>query len=98
MQLEEIKLYLKVDGTDEDSLLEALQKSAENYLEGAGISKDYTKGTYSLAVKLLISHWYTNRGVSYESKSLEQIPFGIRALIQQLQFCTSESEDTNENS
>jgi len=95
MKLDEIKLYLKIDGTDEDDLLEAFKKAAEDYLVGAGIEKDYDKGTYGLTIKLLVSHWYTNRSVSYENKSQEQIPFGVRALIQQLQFV--DKRDKSEN-
>ncbi len=95
MKLEEIKLYLKIDGADEDSLLESLKLAAEDYLDSAGIKKNYEKNTYGLAIKLLISHWYTNRSISYENKSQDQIPFGIRALIQQLQL--SDLRDKSEN-
>lgn len=87
MELEDIKLYLKIDGEYEDVLLIALQATAEEYLLGAGINKDYDKKTYKLAVLMLISNWYTNRSVIGENgKASIEIPFGVRALIQQLQF------------
>lgn len=88
MELEEIKTYLKIDGDYEDMLLIDLQLMVECYLEEAGIKKNYSKPTYKLCVLMLISHYYSNRGVIVESTkySMEDVPFGARALIQQLQI------------
>lgn len=87
MELEEIKLYLKIDGEYENILLESMKITAEEYLLGAGIQKDYEKKTYRLVVLMLIAHWYTNRSVINENGKVQiEIPFGIRPLIQQLQF------------
>ena len=43
MDLEELKLFLRIDGEEEDSFIEGLQIAAEEYLTNAGIKKDYTK-------------------------------------------------------
>ena len=63
MDIEEIKLFLRVDGTDEDLTIAGLQIAAENYIGGAGVIKDYSNDLYKLAVKLLMAHWYENREV-----------------------------------
>lgn len=88
MELEDIKLYLKIDWDYEDLLLEDLKGMVECYLEEAGIKPNYKKATYKLCVLMLIAHYYSNRGVIVESVkySMEDIPFGARALIQQLQL------------
>lgn len=88
MTLEEIKNYLKIDNDYEDMLLIDLQLVSESYLEEAGIKVNYSKPTYRLCVLMLIMHYYSNRGIIVEKSkySIEDIPFGARSLIQQLQF------------
>lgn len=83
MSLEEIKLFLRVAGSEEDTLLIGLQSAAEEYMTNAGVKKDYTKGLYKLAIRLLISHWYENRVVVGKS---DKIPFGIDNIIIQLKY------------
>jgi uncharacterized phage protein (predicted DNA packaging) len=95
---EEIKMYLRIDGVLEDALLDTFKAAAENYLQEAGIKKDYEGPTYKLAVLMLITHFYENRGVVTEGRySTSEIPFGLKALIQQLQFTVKESEVPSEN-
>ena len=75
-------MFLKIDGTDDDALIESLQMAAEIYLINSGIDKDYTNDLYKLAVKLLIIHWYENREVIGKADklafSLETIIFSIK--------------------
>lgn len=85
MEIEELKLYLKVDDSEDDELILALQKSAEEYLENAGISKDYSRELYKLAVKLLISNWYENRTVE-SSKSATKLSYSLDNIITQLKY------------
>lgn len=81
MDLIEIKLYLKIDGNDEDTLLQSFQIAAEEYLENAGVYKDYTRELYKLAVKLLIAHWHENREVIGKEQKLA---FSLSSMINQL--------------
>ena len=86
MELEELKLYLRVDGTDDDTLISGLQLAGEEYLTNAGITKDYTKELYKLAVRLLVGHWYDNRiavNVGSISKNLE---YSLSSIILQLKY------------
>lgn len=86
MDLEELKLFLRIDGEEEDLFIEGLQIAAEEYLTNAGIKKDYTKELYKLAIKILISHWYENRAVETVGKNVSKIAFGLDTIIVQLKY------------
>ena len=43
MELEELKIYLKLDDNEEDDFVQTLQMAAEEYFTNAGIRKDGTK-------------------------------------------------------
>lgn len=83
MELQEIKDYLRVDSEEENEMLLALQKAAEDYLLNAGITIDYKKELYKLAIKLLISHWYENRTIIGKA---DKLSFSLDAIIMQLQY------------
>lgn len=84
MTLEEIKMFIKVDGDFENEFITMLQLGAEEYLQEAGIVKDYNKHRYGLCVCMLVKNWYDNREIT--SKEVKEQPYGIRTLIQQLQM------------
>lgn len=86
MGLEELKLFLKIDDDEEILLIEGLQKSAEEYLNNAGIKKDYTKELYKLAIKILVSHWYENRAVETIGKNVSKVAFGLDTILIQLKY------------
>lgn len=64
MDLEEVKLYIKVDSDEDDELIRELIVSAENYLLNAGIKVDYNNPQYKTAVKMLVADWYDQRGIN----------------------------------
>lgn len=86
MSLEELKLYLRIDGNYEDDILISLQLAAEEYLKGAGILKNYDNKLYCLCVKLLINHWYSNREGVVIGTISKEMEFSLRSIIQQLQL------------
>lgn len=86
MDLEELKLFLRIDGEEEDSLIEGLKIGAEEYLNNAGINKDYNKELYKLAIKILVTHWYENRAVETVGKNVSKITFGLDTIIIQLKY------------
>lgn len=91
MNIQEIKEYLRIDGSEEDNLIQGLRLAAEQYLDNAGISKDYTNELYKLAVMLLVSHWYENRDVEKIGVSVNKLRFSLDSIIIQLKYC-QESE------
>ena len=85
MDLDEVKIFLRVDGNDEDSLIQSLQFASELYLTNTGIIKDYTNDLYKTVVKLLIIHWYENRE-SFINFKTTKIDFGIETIIYSLKY------------
>lgn len=86
MELQELKLFLKLDDSEEDELIKGLQLAAEEYLTNAGIKKDYAKGLYKLAIKILVSHYYENRAVETIGKNVSKIAFGLDTILMQLKY------------
>lgn len=84
MGLDELKLFLRIDGTEEDSLLLSLQSAAENFMTNAGVTVDYNNELYKLAIKLLVSHWHENREVVGNANKLA---FSLDTIITQLKYC-----------
>lgn len=80
--IEQIRLHLRIDGTDEDAYLAALLLAAVEYIEKMTTiphSADYPH-TLRHAALLLIGNWYQNReGVS--DKPLSQVPLAFQMLI-----------------
>ena len=85
MELEEIKQFLKVEGEEEDDIIQGLQLAAEEYLENAGIQKNYRKKLYKLAIGMLITHWYENRCIEVSARA-NKICYGIDTIIMQLRY------------
>lgn len=86
MDLQELKLFLKIDDNEEDELIEGLQLAAEEYLTNAGIKKDYSKGLYKLAIKILVSHHYENRAVETIGRNVSKIAYGLDTILIQLKY------------
>lgn len=86
MTLDELKLYLRIDGTFEDVLLTSLQMAAEEYLKSAGVLVNYENRLYHLCVMLLVNHWYSNREGVVIGTITKEMEFSLRAIIQQLQL------------
>lgn len=84
--LEEVKLFIRADFDDDDTLIEGLMLSAEEYLSNAGVRKDYTKELYKLAIKLLVSHWYENREVEKVGKNVRKISYSLESIMAQLKY------------
>ena len=85
MELEELKLYCRIDGTEEDTLLTEIQESAEVYLSNAGILEDYINPLYGRAVKLLAKHWYDNREL-YVDLKVAKVEYSLDSIIFSLKY------------
>ncbi|MBQ9598864.1 MAG: phage gp6-like head-tail connector protein [Clostridia bacterium] len=91
MDIEEIKKYLRIDYDGEDEELEAFTTAAEEYLNNAGIKADYESELYKLAVKLLVSNWYSNRiPIGTVTQAME---YSLRRIIIQLQLGEDDGDD-----
>ncbi len=83
MEIEDLKNYLRIDHAIDDSLLEMLKETAKAYILGTLEVTEIDDKRFEYAICLLVSHWYEFRRATSES-ALNDIPFGIIPLIQQL--------------
>ena len=84
MDVQEMKKYLRIDYDGEDNEIEAFISAAEEYLQNAGIKKRDDSDLYKLAVKLLVSQWYSNRiPVGTVTQAMN---YSLQRIIMQLQL------------
>lgn len=89
--LEEVKLYLRVDGTLEDELISSMISAAIEYIKSASgktglrAGGELTdSGLVKLAIKQLVTHWYDHRGTQYLSgnfKNVAEIDYSFKVIL-----------------
>ena len=84
VSLETVKAYARIDGDEEDAMLEKLTNAAEEYLTNAGIDPGLSApALYQLAVCGIVLHWYEQRNIATGAAPTD-FPVGIRLTINQL--------------
>ncbi|MGB9813525.1 MAG: head-tail connector protein [Thermovenabulum sp.] len=88
LTLEEAKKFLRVDDDAEDVLIQGLITSAEEYIKNAtGKTFDSANELAKLACKLLVAHWYENRGIDLAGINTKKISFSLDVILTQLKYC-----------
>jgi len=88
MTVDELKLYIRVDSTDEDDLIQAFLTAATEYIEKTtGKTYDSTKEVWNLAIKIMASHWYDNRGVEATGINVSKYSYSAESLINHIALC-----------
>jgi len=83
--LADVKLYCRIDGDAEDTLLQSLVSAAKDYLAGAGIPEPSGEDPrYGLAVKAVVLDHYDRRGLTQRPDPYD-VP-SIRNLINQMKL------------
>ena len=82
LTLEEAKLYLRVESnvTVEDDLISALISAAADYIANATGKPDNDSELYKLCEKILVAHWYENRGTATTANIIE-MPHTVQAIL-----------------
>lgn len=92
MGLDEVKTYLRIDAdmADDDALIQSLIDSAEELIcqetgktkikNGTEYADINTSKLYNLAIKIMVSHWYENRGIQVPG-SLASITYSAEMII-----------------
>jgi uncharacterized phage protein (predicted DNA packaging) len=80
LSLDELKNYLRIDGSEDDALLTLLVDSAKEYLQNAGVPES-DSAQYKLAVMLYVALHYENRD---PSAKMEKMNFAFESIILQL--------------
>ena len=64
MLLKDVKLYLRVDDYTEDEVIQGMIDAAKQYIQtGTGVTFDETNARHLLTLKMIVAHWYDNRGL-----------------------------------
>lgn len=89
-ELAAVKRYMRIDGTEDDAVIEALYNAAVLYLKHSGIGDPTSDpALYNLAVWSLTLHYYDHRDAVGNEASF---PIGLRPIINQLKMlCTIHS-------
>ncbi|CQR73307.1 hypothetical protein SOV_50900 [Sporomusa ovata DSM 2662] len=86
MELDELKQFLKVDGTDLDVVLTGYQAAAEAYLLNTGIAKDYTNALYKTLVTIFCGVLLENPTLLEVKGGIDSIGITFNALVAQLRL------------
>ena len=83
MLLNDVKLYLRVDDYTEDEVIQGMIDAAKQYIQtGTGDSFDETNARHLLTLKMIVAHWYDNRGLVGNTTEL---PFTVTAQLLQIE-------------
>lgn len=85
VSLDEVKNWLRIDFSDDDTLLSSLIGASETYLKNAtGIEYDSSNHLAKLFCMVLISDWYENRELI--GKASDQVRPIINSILMQLSY------------
>ena len=94
LMLDDVKLYIRVDSDDEDTLIQDLMDAAKGYLQRM-TGKLYTDdAVWNMAVKYLCSHWYENRDDTVVGRDAK-VDHTIDSLISHIALCSDYQETTS---
>lgn len=80
--LQEVKSFLRIDVSEDDTLISSLVIAAEDYIKTATRPDvDKTTDLYKTAVKLLVANWYENREPIGKASTLA---FSLESILIQL--------------
>lgn len=83
MILNDVKLYLRVDDYTEDEVIQGMIDAAKQYIQtGTGVTFDETNARHLLTLKMIVAHWYDNRGLVGNTTEL---PFTVTAQLLQIE-------------
>lgn len=80
-QVAAAKVYMKVDGSEDDALISSLYSAAVEYLKKSGIDPHLEDAQYLLAVHGLTLYYYDHRD---DVGSEAAFPVGLRPVINQM--------------
>lgn len=95
LELEETKQWLRVDGDEEDAIIDLLIGSAEEYLRIA-VDREYEKTDIQAKhfCLVLITDWYENRELIGNRPS-EKVRYSIQSMLLQLQNAPPKGVDAS---
>lgn len=93
LTIDEAKTWLRVDGNEEDGLIQMLIGAAETYLHNATeVEFDETNQLAKLFCLVLCADWYENRDLIGQQPS-DKVRFTIQSILAQLQHAYAPDEN-----
>jgi uncharacterized phage protein (predicted DNA packaging) len=84
LTVDDMKNWLRIDHSEDDSLLATMIVGAEQTIKGAiGFVPTSELGT--MAKRMIVTDWYENRG-SFIQGNVMEIPFGVKTILTQLRY------------
>lgn len=80
LSLDELKNYLRIDGSEDDSILTLLIDGAKEFLKNAGVPET-DSALYKLAVMLYVGLHYENRD---PGSKMDKLNFAFESIVLQL--------------
>jgi hypothetical protein len=85
--LDEVKSWLKISWTYEDSDLQILLDASIAYLNNVtSIFYDNTNPLAKLYVRVLCMDWYENKGLMQEVRLSDKVRYTLQSILLQLQY------------
>lgn len=95
-ELEELRLYLRLDEIESDEL-EALLDTAKDFIKtSTGKEYDSNNSLMRLCAKILAAHWYQERGL-YSKSGYQEYAYSATTLLQQIASQPSENQEEMQN-
>lgn len=93
LTIDEAKTWLRIDGNEEDGLIQMLIGAAETYLHNATeVEFDETNQLAKLFCLALCADWYENRDLIGQQPS-DKVRFTIQSILAQLQHAYAPDEN-----
>ncbi len=87
MKLEDIKIYLRIDGDEEDGLLNTMMAAGEEYIRFAVGAYDDTDPTAQVLLAAIVQNMYDNRELMQsEQQTKKRIEYTFQSIILQLRM------------
>lgn len=91
-ELTKIKNYLRIDDditSDDETLIELISASKSYISRSTGKKFVESDSVMQMLVKLLVSHWYTNRNAMNGKTNSAEIPHTISTMLNHIEISSS---------
>lgn len=93
MKLEDVKLYLRIDGDEEDALIQSMMQAGVEYIRSAVGKYDDTDPTAQILLAAIVQNMYDNRELMQSEQQMKKrIEYTFQSIILQLQVKYSMKE------
>lgn len=93
MKLEDVKLYLRIDGDEEDALIQSMMQAGAEYIRSAVGEYDDKDPTAQVLLAAIVQNMYDNRELMQSEQQMKKrIEYTFQSIILQLQVKYSMKE------